>query len=45
MVAGAICCSVLTIHYSVEELESQIGPKVLDTVRRISATMGWSVLR
>ena len=40
-VVGAICCSVLTIHYSVEELESQIGPKVLDTARRISITMGW----
>ncbi|MCL1920263.1 MAG: IclR family transcriptional regulator [Kiritimatiellaeota bacterium] len=39
--AGAICCSVLTIHYSMDELESRIGPKVLETARRISATMGW----
>jgi len=41
-VVGAICCSVLTIHYSLADLESQIGPKVLETARRISATMGWA---
>lgn len=42
-VAGAICCSVLTIHYSLEELKSKIGPKVLETARRISTTMGWGL--
>jgi DNA-binding IclR family transcriptional regulator len=41
-VAGAICCSVLTIHYTVQELEEWIGPKVLDTAKRISAAMGWA---
>jgi DNA-binding IclR family transcriptional regulator len=39
-VAGAICCSVLTIHYTVKELEEKIGPKVLATAKRISLTMG-----
>ena len=41
-VAGAICCSALTIHYKVKELQEQIGPKVLDCAKRISLTMGWS---
>ena len=41
-VAGAICCSVLTIHYTLKELEEKIGPKVLACARRISLTMGWS---
>ena len=41
-VAGAICCSALTIHYTVKELQEQIGPKVLDCAKRISLTMGWS---
>jgi len=41
-VAGAICCSVLTIHYTLKELETKIGPKVLETARRISLTMGWA---
>ncbi len=40
-VAGAICCSALTIHYTVKELEERVGPKVLATATRISATMGW----
>jgi DNA-binding IclR family transcriptional regulator len=43
-VSGAICCSVLTIHYTLKELETKIGPKVLETARRISATMGWAGL-
>ena len=41
-VAGAICCSVLTIHYTLEELKEKIGPKVLECAKRISATMGWA---
>ena len=41
-VAGAICCSVLTIHYTVKELEARIVPKVLACTKRISATMGWA---
>ena len=41
-VAGAVCCSVLTIHYTVKELEEKIGPKLLDCAKRISLTMGWS---
>ena len=41
-VVGAICCSVLTIHYTVKELEEKIGPKVLACAKRISATMGWA---
>ncbi len=41
-VAGAICCSVLTIHYTVRELEERIGPRVLETAKRISAAMGWA---
>ncbi|HPC12133.1 MAG TPA: IclR family transcriptional regulator [candidate division Zixibacteria bacterium] len=41
-VAGAICSSVLTIHYTFKELEAVIGPKVLACARRISATMGWA---
>ena len=41
-VAGAICCSVLTIHYTVKELEEKIGPKVLGCAKRISATLGWA---
>jgi IclR family acetate operon transcriptional repressor len=41
-VAGAICCSVLTIHYTLKELEEKIGPRVLETAKRISATMGWA---
>jgi IclR family transcriptional regulator, KDG regulon repressor len=40
-VAGAICCSVLTIHYAVEEMERKIGPRVLETAHRISLAMGW----
>ena len=40
-VVGAICCSVLTIHYTLKELEEKIGPKVLQTAKRISAIMGW----
>ena len=39
---GAICCSVLTIHYALKDLEEKIGPKVLACARRISATMGWA---
>jgi DNA-binding IclR family transcriptional regulator len=42
-VAGAICCSVLTIHYTLKELEEKIGPRLLETAKRISATMGWAV--
>jgi IclR family pca regulon transcriptional regulator len=42
-VAGAICCSVLTIHFTVKELEEKIGPKVQATAKRISATMGWKL--
>jgi DNA-binding IclR family transcriptional regulator len=42
-VAGAICCSVLTIHYTLKELQETIGPKVLATAKRISATMGWEM--
>lgn len=41
--AGAICCSVLTFHYSLKELKTKIGPKVLETARRISLTMGCQV--
>jgi IclR family KDG regulon transcriptional repressor len=41
-VAGAICCSVLTIHYTAKELEERIGPRVMETAKRISATMGWA---
>lgn len=41
-VAGAICCSVLTIHYTLKELEERIGPMVLETAKQISATMGWA---
>ncbi len=41
-VAGAICCSVLTIHYTLEELAQKIGPRVRETAKRISATMGWT---
>lgn len=40
--AGAICCTVLTIHYSLKELESVIGPKVLACAKQISLTMGCS---
>ncbi len=40
-VAGAICCSVLTIHYTMRELETRIGPRVLATAKRISLSMGW----
>jgi len=40
--SGAICCSVLTIHYSMRELETKIGPRVLETARRISRTMGYA---
>jgi DNA-binding IclR family transcriptional regulator len=40
-VTGAVCCSVLTIHYTVGELEKSIGPKVLACARQISLTMGW----
>jgi len=39
-VAGAICCSVLTIHYTLEELQEKIGPRVMECARRISLTMG-----
>jgi DNA-binding IclR family transcriptional regulator len=39
--SGAICCSVLTIHYSLAGLKTEIGPKVLDCARRISRTMGY----
>ena len=42
-VAGAICCSVLTIHYTLKELEEKIGPKVLACAKNISATMGWKI--
>ena len=42
-VAGAICCSVLTIHYTLEELQEKIGPKVLACAKSISATMGWKM--
>jgi IclR family KDG regulon transcriptional repressor len=41
-VVGAICSSVLTIHYALRELETTIGPKVLACARQISATMGWT---
>ena len=41
-VAGAICCSALTIHYTVKELKEKIGPKVMGCAKRISLTMGWS---
>ncbi len=41
-VAGAICSSVLTIHYTRDELERTIGSKVLETARRISRTMGYA---
>lgn len=41
-VVGAICCSVLTIHYTIKELENQIGPQVLATAKAISLTMGWA---
>jgi IclR family KDG regulon transcriptional repressor len=41
-VAGAICCTVLTIHYTLKELEKKIGPKVLATAKQISLTMGWA---
>ena len=41
-VAGAICSSVLTIHYTFKELETKIGPRVLACAQRISATMGWA---
>ena len=41
-VAGAICCSVLTIHYTLKALRTKIGPRVMETARRISATMGWA---
>jgi DNA-binding IclR family transcriptional regulator len=40
-VAGAICCSVLTIHYTLEELEAKVGPRVLECAKRISLSMGW----
>ncbi len=42
-VVGAICCSVLTIHYTLDELKKNIGPRVLDCARRISLSMGWKV--
>lgn len=38
---GAICCSVLTIHYTLKTLRAKIGPRVMETARRISRTMGW----
>ena len=41
-VAGAICCSVLTIHYTVKQLEEYLGPKVLGCAKRISEIMGWA---
>jgi DNA-binding IclR family transcriptional regulator len=41
-VAGAICCTVLTIHYTLKQLEEKIGPRVIETAKRISATMGWA---
>jgi DNA-binding IclR family transcriptional regulator len=41
-VAGAICCSVLTLHYTLRALESEIGPQVLETARQISLTLGGS---
>ena len=41
-VAGAICCSVLTMHYTLKDLEERIGLKVLATAKRISAAMGWA---
>jgi DNA-binding IclR family transcriptional regulator len=44
-VAGAVCCSVLTIHYTVKQLQEKIGPKVLATAKRISLTMGWEMTR
>jgi len=40
-VTGAICCSVLTMHYTIKELEEKLGPKVLDCAKRISLAMGW----
>ena len=40
-VVGAICCSVLTMHYSIEDLERRIGPRVLDCAGHISLSMGW----
>jgi IclR family acetate operon transcriptional repressor len=42
-VAGAICCSVLTIHYTVKQLQEKIGPKVLAAAKQISLTMGWKM--
>ena len=41
-VAGAICCSVLALHYSIKEMQEKVSPRVLATARRISATMGWA---
>ena len=41
-VVGAICCSVLTIHHTASDVETGIGPKVLDTAMRISRTLGWT---
>lgn len=40
-VVGAVCCSVLTIHYTIKELEEKIGPRVLECAKRISLTLGW----
>jgi len=39
---GAICCSVLTLHYTLKELQERIAPQVLACAQRISLTMGWS---
>jgi DNA-binding IclR family transcriptional regulator len=33
--------SLLSLHYTVKELEERIGPKVRETAKRISATLGW----
>lgn len=41
-VVGAICCSVLTIHYTLKELTKKIGPRVLECAKDISMTMGWT---
>lgn len=41
-IAGAVCCSVLTLHYSMKELVGKIGPRVLACAGRVSATLGWT---
>jgi len=40
-VIAALNISVLLLHYTMEEFVKQIGPKVLETARQISADLGY----